>query len=68
MERDRVMMRVNDANFGKKMRFGKLMVGDKKGKEAEGREKRGGGGAPFTGGGGNDGLAMNRDFYQRDVL
>ena len=34
----------NDAKFGEKWRFRKLAVGDKKGEEAEGRERREGGG------------------------
>ena len=37
-----VMVGANKATFGKKRRFGKLAVGDKKGEEAEGRERRGG--------------------------
>ena len=60
---DRVMVGVNGAKFGEKSKFGKLTAKDKKGEEAEGRERRGGGG-----GIGNGGLATNADFYQRDIL
>ena len=51
-----VMVGANEETFGEKRRFGKLAVGDKKGEEAEGRERRGGG------------LAMDANFYQRDFL
>ena len=72
MEGDGVMVGVNGAKFDEKRRFGKLAVGNKKGKEAEGRERRGGeGGRTLEGGGrgaGNDGLAMEANLYQRDVL
>ena len=51
----RLMGEANDAKFSKKRRFGKLVVGDKKGKETEGWERRWGG-------------LMDTDFYQRAVL
>ena len=60
------------AKFGEKRSFGKLGVGDKNGKESEGRERRGGGGlggSTLNGGkGGLGNLAMGADFYQRGVL
>ena len=39
---DGVMVGEENAKFDEKRRFGKLAVGDKKGKDAEGRERRGG--------------------------
>ena len=51
-------------NFGKKRRFGKLAVSDKKGEGAEGKGKKGG--KPREEG--NSGLAMDANFYQRDVF
>ena len=36
---DRVMVGANDAKVDKKRRFGKMEVGDKKGKEVEERER-----------------------------
>ena len=54
-----MMVGANDAKFVDKRRSRKLAVEDKKGKEAEERERRGGG---------DYGLAMDTDFYQRDVL
>ena len=70
MDGDGVMVVVNDTNFGEKGRFRKLAVGNKKGTDAEGRERRGGeGDSPYMGGGGGgDGIAMDADLYQRDVL
>ena len=48
------------------------MIGDKKSDGAEGnKRRRGGGGRTLEGGGGrsgNDGLAMDADFYQSNVL
>ena len=38
---DGVMVGANNSKFGKMRRFGELAVGDKKGKEVEGRERRG---------------------------
>ena len=50
------MVGANGTKFGEKRRFGKLLVGNKKGKEEEGRERRwGGGGHTLDGGGVNDG-------------
>ena len=50
VEGDGVTGVANDDKFGEKRIFGKLAVGDKKGEEVEGRERRGGG-SPFRGGG-----------------
>ena len=59
---DEVMVGDNDAKFGEKTRFRNLVVGDKKGKKAEGREMRGGGGEYD-----DNSITMDADFYQRDV-
>ena len=72
VDRDRVMVGENNTKFGEKRRFGNLAVGNKKGKEAEGRERRGGGGGRNLEGrgrgSGNEGLAMDVNFYQREIL
>ena len=52
IDKDGVMVGVKKSKFGEKRRFSKLEVGNKKGKEAEGRERRGGGGDATAGGGG----------------
>ena len=42
MDRDWLMVGANDAKISNKRRFRMMAVGDKKGEEAEGRERRGG--------------------------
>ena len=64
---DAVMVGANDAKFGEKRRSGKLVVGDNKGEEVGGRERRGGGGLTREGRGGW-GFAIDANLYQRDVL
>ena len=52
VDEGRVMRGENNAKFGEKRRFEKLAVGDKKGEEAERRERREGeGGRTLDGGG-----------------
>ena len=62
LDRDGVMVGVNDTKFGKKRSFGKLAVGNKNGKEAEGKV-RGEGGRALVGEGRVNGiLAMDANL------
>ena len=72
---DGVLGGANDAEFGGRRRFGKLAISRKsdnksdqstnKNNTTKGSSK--GDHVSKAGGGGNDGLAMEEDFYQRDV-
>jgi len=75
---DGVLGGQNDAIFGGKRRFGRLAVPTSKdankdddedddGKKKEGKEVAAGGDDNRTSTAGNDGMAMQDDFYQRDV-
>ena len=57
-DRDGVMVGSNNSKFGKKRRFGKMEVRNKKGTEVEGRERRGGV-SPWT-------LISNRGTFNGD--
>ena len=57
---DGVMVGANNTEFVGKRRFGKPTVGNKNDEEVEGEGKEGERGG--------DGLVMDDDFYQRNIL
>ena len=58
-----VMGGSNDAKFDNKRSLDNLAVGDKKGKEAEGRESRGGGGCTLKAGAGTGGKGTETTVF-----
>ena len=64
MDGDGVVVGVNNAKFSGKRVFRKLLVDNKKGEEAEGEKKKGGGAHPRSGlrGGRTYSLTMDTDF------